>query len=58
MTILITDDLDTVRTVRDLFDFYTTLADPQRRPEGVVGPPVNSVGTLLVDWIDDSGRPG
>ena len=58
MTILITDDLDTVRTVRDLFDFYTTLADPQRRPVGVVGPPVNSVGTLLVDWIDDSGAPG
>ena len=58
MTILIEDDLDTVRTVRDLFDFYTTLADPQRRPEGVVGPPVTSVGTLLVDWIDDSGRPG
>ena len=57
MTILIEDDLDTVRTVRDLFDFYTTLADPQRRPEGVVGPPVTSAGTLLVDWINDSGRP-
>ena len=57
MTILIEDDLDTVQTVRDLFDFYTTLADPQRRPEGVVGPPVTSVGTLLVDWIDDSGAP-
>ncbi len=58
MTILIEDDLDTVRTVRDLFDFYTTLADPQRRPDGVVGPPVTSVGTLLADWIDDSGQPG
>ena len=58
MTILIEDDLDTVRTVRDLFDFHTALSDPQRRPQGVIGPPVASAGTLLVDWIDDSGVPG
>ena len=58
MTILVEADLDTVRTLRDLFDFYTTLADPQRRPEGIVGPPGASAGTLLVDWLNDSGQPG
>lgn len=58
MTILVEADLDTVRTLRDLFDFYTTLADPGRRPEGVAGPPSASAGTLLADWINDSGRPG
>ena len=58
MTILVEADLDTVRTLRDLFDFYTTLADPLRRPDGIVGPPLASAGTLLVDWINDSGQPG
>ena len=58
MTILIEADLDTVRTLRDLFDFYTTLTDPRRRPEGVAGPPSASAGTLLTDWISDSGQPG
>ena len=58
MTILVETDLDTVRTLRDLFDFYTTLADPLRRPEGVAGPPLASAGTLLVDWINQSGLPG
>jgi len=58
MTILIEADLDTVRSLRDLFDFYTTLADPRRRPQGVAGPPLASAGTLLVDWINQSGLPG
>ncbi len=58
MTILIEADLDTVRTLRDLFDFYTVLADPQRRPAGIVGPPSASAATLLVDWINDTGQPG
>ena len=58
MTILVEADLDTVRTLRDLFDFYTTLADPRRRPQGVAGPPSASAGTLLADWINDSEQPG
>ena len=58
MTILVEADLVTVRTLRDLFDFHTTLADPLRRPAGVVGPPGTSAGTLLVDWLTDSGHPG
>ncbi len=58
MTVLIEADLDTVRTLRDLFDFYTILADPRKRPAGIVGPPVASAGTLLVDWINDTGQPG
>ena len=57
MTILIEADLDTVRTLRDLFDFYSILADPQKRPAGVVGPPLASAGTLLADWITDTGHP-
>ena len=57
MTVLIEADLDTVRTLRDLFDFYSILADPQKRPTGVVGPPLASAGTLLVDWITDTGLP-
>ena len=58
MTILVEADLATIRTLRDLFDFHTTLTDPQRRPAGVVGPPGTSAGTLLIDWLTDSGRPG
>lgn len=57
MTILIEDDLGAARTVRDLFDLHGALADPQRRPAGVVGPPEASAVTLLADRIDGGGPP-
>ena len=55
MTVLIETDLDNSRAVRDLTDLHTTLVDPLRRPDGVVGPPLASAGTLLADWTDQSG---
>ena len=58
MTLLIEADLDTVGTVRHLFDLSSTLIDPERRPDGIAGPPIASAGTLLADWTTDSGQPG
>ena len=58
MTVLIETDLEQVRAVRDLTDLHTTLVDPVRRPEGIVGPPLAGAGTLLADWTADSGQAG
>ena len=58
MTVLIKADLDNTRAVRDLTDLHTVLVDPVRRPEGIVGPPLASVGTLLADWTSQSGQAG
>ena len=55
MTVLIETDLDNSRAVRDLTDLHTTLVDPLRRPDGIVGPPLASAGTLLADWTGQSG---
>ena len=55
MTVLIETDLDNSRAVRDLSDLHTTLVDPLRRPDGIVGPPLASAGTLLADWTGQSG---
>ncbi len=58
MTVLIETDLTDGRTVRDLTSLHTILVDPARRPDGIVGPPLASAGTLLADWTDQSGLPG
>ena len=58
MTVLIETDLDRGRAVRELSDIHATLVDPDRRPDGIVGPPLTSAGTLLADWTDDSGHAG
>ena len=58
MTVLIETDLTDGRTVRDLTGFHTVLIDPARRPDGIVGPPLASAGTVLADWTDQSGLPG
>lgn len=58
MTVLIETDLTDGRVVRDLTGFHTILIDPARRPDGIVGPPLSSAGTLLADWTDQSGLPG
>ncbi|MCY3633568.1 MAG: MMPL family transporter [bacterium] len=55
ITVLIETDLDNSRAVRDLADLHTTLVDPLRRPDGIVGPPLASAGTLLADWTGQSG---
>ncbi len=55
MTVLIETDLGNIRAVRDLTDLHTTLVDPLRRPDGIVGPPLASAGTLLADWTGQSG---
>ncbi len=50
MTVLIETDLENSRAVQDLTDLHTILVDPQSRPDGIVGPPLASAGTLLADW--------
>ena len=52
MTVLIETDLDSARAVRELSDLHTVLVDPTRRPDGIIGPPLSSAGTLLADWTD------
>ena len=58
MTVLIETDLDNSRAVRDLTGLHSTLVDSQRRPDGIVGPPLASAGTLLADWTGRSGQAG
>ncbi|MDE0581189.1 MAG: MMPL family transporter [bacterium] len=55
MTVLIETDLDNARAVRNLADLHETLVDPLRRPDGIVGPPLASAGTLLADSTGQSG---
>ncbi|MYG94103.1 MAG: MMPL family transporter [Acidimicrobiia bacterium] len=54
MTVLVETDLDNTRVVRNLFDLHAILVDPLRRPDGIVGPPLASAGTLLADWTGQS----
>ncbi len=56
MTVLIEADLEDSRAVRNLADLHATLVDPLRRPDGIVGPPLASAGTLLADWTGQSGQ--
>ncbi len=58
MTVLIETDLDSSRAVQDLTGLHSTLVDPERRLDGIVGPPLASVGTLLNDWTSRSGQAG
>ena len=58
MTVLIETDLDSTQTVGDLTGLHSTLVDSERRPNGIVGPPLASAGTLLADWTGQSGQPG
>ena len=58
MTVLIETDLDRGRAVRELTDLHTTLVDPARRPDGIIGPPLSSAGTLLADWTGEAGQAG
>lgn len=58
MTVLIETDLDDSRAVGDLTDLHSTLVDPERRLNGIVGPPLASAGTLLNDWTSRSGQAG
>ena len=56
MTVLIETDLEDSRAVQELTDLHAILVDPQSRPDGIVGPPLASAGTLLADW-SDQGTP-
>ena len=58
MTVLIETDLDDSRAVGDLTGLHSTLVDPERRLDGIVGPPLASAGTLLNDWTSRSGQAG
>ncbi|WP_420620128.1 efflux RND transporter permease subunit [Candidatus Poriferisocius sp.] len=58
MTVLIETDLDSSQAVQDLTGLHSTLVDSERRPNGIVGPPLGSAGTLLADWTSRSGQAG
>ena len=58
ITVLVVADLDTAASTSHLLDYTAALADPETRPEGVVGPPIISAAMLLADWADESGQPG
>lgn len=58
MTVLIETDLDSSRAVQDLTGLHATMVDSQRRPSGIVGPPLASAGTLIADWTGRSGQAG
>ncbi len=58
MTVLIETDLDSARAVRELSDLHTILVDPARRPDGIIGPPLSSAGTLLADRTRGAGQAG
>lgn len=58
MTVLIETDLDNSRAVGDITGLHSTLVDPERRLNGIVGPPLASAGTLLNDWTSRSGQAG
>ncbi|WP_420433130.1 efflux RND transporter permease subunit [Candidatus Poriferisocius sp.] len=58
MTVLVETDVDSNRAVQDLTGLHTALIDPVRRPNGIVGAPLASAGTLLADWTSQSGQAG
>ncbi|MCY3635723.1 MAG: MMPL family transporter [bacterium] len=58
MTVLIETDLDSNRAVGNLTGLHSTLVDSEHRPNGIVGPPLASAGTLIADWTGRSGQPG
>ena len=58
MTVLIETDLNSGRAVRELSDLHSVLVDPARRPDGIIGPPLSSAGTLLADWTAEAGQAG
>lgn len=55
MTVLIETDLDRGQAVRELTGLHATLVDPDRRPAGIVGPPLASAAALVADWTADTG---
>lgn len=57
VTILVEADLDTAVSTGHLLDYSEALS-AETRPEGLVGPPIVSVVTLLSDWATESGQPG
>ena len=58
MTVLIEADLDSARAVDDLAGLHAILTDADRRPAGIVAPPLASAGTLLADWTTGTGQAG
>ncbi len=57
-SVLITGDATNDKTVRDIIDFETAVANPDTRPDGVTGAPVASTFALVQDWSTDSGVAG
>ena len=59
MTVLIETDLERPEAVGEVTGLHAILVDPARRPDGIIGPPLASAGTLLAEWgVDAEGGGG
>ena len=57
VTMLVEAELTDDRTVRDLLEVNEAFDDDLTRPTGAASDITLSLGTLLLDWTDDSGEP-
>lgn len=57
VTVLVEAELTDDRTIRNLVEISQAFSDDLSRPTGAVGDITASLGTLLLDWVDDSGEP-
>ena len=58
VTALVEAELTDDRTVLNLLEITQSFDDEATRPTGAAGPITLSLGSLLLDWTDDSGEPG
>ncbi len=58
VTVLVEAELTDDRTLRNLVEVGRAFEDELSRPTGAAGEVTASLGTLLLDWVDDSGEPG
>lgn len=58
VTVLVEAELTDDQTLLNLVDVSQAFAEDRSRPTGAAGDITASLGTLLLDWTDDSGEPG
>ncbi|MGF1667245.1 MAG: RND family transporter [Acidimicrobiia bacterium] len=58
VTVLVEAELTDDRTLRNLLEVGSAFEDELSRPTGAAGEVTASLGTLLLDWVDDSGEAG
>ncbi|MBT8213966.1 MAG: MMPL family transporter, partial [Acidimicrobiia bacterium] len=58
VTVLVEAELSDDRTLRNLLEISRAFEDDLSRPTGAAGDITASLGTLFLDWSEDSGEPG